>query len=132
MFSDRAGVVKTEHLKAHGGTASNRDEAAEHFGLQQVMVGVVMPLAEEEEICASQMDDETLAIDKSGRGDIPDAPGERMIPTQGRFPRRDRAPRDGKCYVSYDQYESSQIELSNVRCGESDVRRKCIRYGAAA
>src|SRR5918996_884142 len=107
MVGDRAGVVNTEHLKAHGGTASKGAQAAQHFGLQQMMVGVVVSLAEEEEISASQSADETLAIDKSGRGDIPDTPGERMIPTKGRFPRRDRASRHGKCYVSYDQYESS-------------------------
>ena len=107
MVGDRDGFVKTKHLKAHGGMASKGDQAAQHFGLQQVMVGVVVPLAEEEEISASQTGDETLAIDKSGRGDIPDTPGERMIPTKGRFPRRDRARRHGKCYVSHDQHEDS-------------------------
>ena len=101
------GVVKTEHLKSYGRTASKGDQAAQHFGLQQVMVGVVMPLAKEKEISASQTADETLAIDKSGGGNIPDTSAERMISTKGRFPRRDRAARHGKSYVSYDQYESS-------------------------
>jgi hypothetical protein len=64
-----------------------------------VVVGVVVPLAEEHEISASQSGDKTLAIDKSRREHIPDTPGESMIPTKGRFPRRDRAPRHGKCYV---------------------------------
>ena len=107
MIGDRLGVVKTEHLEADGGTASKGDQAAQHFGLQQVMVEVVVPLAEEEEIGASQTADETLAIDKSGGGNIPDTPAERMMLTKGRFPRRDRAARHGKSYVSYDQYESS-------------------------
>jgi hypothetical protein len=53
MVGDRGGVVKAEHFKAHGGTASGGNEATEHLGLQQVMVGVVMALAEEEEISAS-------------------------------------------------------------------------------
>ena len=82
MVGDRAGVVETEHLEAYGGTASDGDQAAQHFGLQQVMVGVVVPLAEEKEIGASQTADETLAIDKSGRGNIPDTPAERMMPTK--------------------------------------------------
>jgi hypothetical protein len=88
MAGDCGGVVKAEHFKGHGGTASNGDEAAEHFGLQQVMVGVVMLLAEKEEISASQTDDETPAINESGRGDIPNKPDERVISTEGRFPRR--------------------------------------------
>jgi len=100
MVGDSAGVVKAEHFKAHGGTASGGDEATEHFGLQPVMVGVVMSLAEKEEISASQTDDETLAIHESGRGDVPNTPGERMISTQGRFPWRGRAPRHGKRQAS--------------------------------
>ena len=86
MVGDCIGVVKTEHLEADGGTASKGDQAAQHFGLQQVMVEVVVPLAEEEEISASQTGDETLAIDKSGRGDIPDPSAERMMPAKSRFP----------------------------------------------
>jgi hypothetical protein len=54
MVGDSGGVVKAEHFKTHGGTASGGDEAVEHFGLQQVMVGVVMALAEKEEISASR------------------------------------------------------------------------------
>ena len=86
MIGDRLGVVETEHLEAYGGTASKGDQVAQHFGLQQVMVEVV---------------------DKSGGGNIPDTPAERMMLTKGRFPRRDRAARHRKSYVSYDQYESS-------------------------
>jgi hypothetical protein len=93
MVGDSGGVVKAEHFKAHGGTASGGDEATKHFGLQQVMVGVVVSLAEKEKISASQTADKTPTIYESGRGDVPDTPGERMILTQGRFPRRDRAPR---------------------------------------
>jgi hypothetical protein len=96
MVGDSGGVVKAEHFKAHGGTASGGDEAVEHFSLQQVMIGVVMALAEKDEISVSQTDDETLAIHESGRGDVPNTPGERMISTQGRFPWRDRAPQHGK------------------------------------
>ena len=97
MVGDRAGVVKTEHLKAYGRTASEGNQAAQHFGLQQMMVGVVVPLAEKKEIGASQTGDETLAIDKSGGGNIPDTPAQRMISTKSRFPLRDRASRHGKC-----------------------------------
>ena len=68
MVGDRVGVVKTEHLEAYGGTASQGDQAAQHFGLQQVMVGVVVSLAEEKEIGANQTGYEILAIDKSGGG----------------------------------------------------------------
>lgn len=100
MVGDRGGVVKAEHLKAHGRTASKGDQAAQYFRLQLVMVAIVVPFAEEHEISASQPGDKTLAIDKPGRGDIPDTPGESMIPTKARFPRRDRAPRYRKCYVS--------------------------------
>jgi hypothetical protein len=49
MPGDRGGVVKAEHFKSHGGTASERGQAAEHLGLQQVMIGVIMPLAEKQE-----------------------------------------------------------------------------------
>jgi len=86
MVGDSGGVVKAEHFKAHSGTASGGDEATQYFGLQQVMVGVVMSLAEKEEISTSQTADKTAAIYKSCRGDVPDTPGERMILTQGRFP----------------------------------------------
>ena len=106
MVGDRAGVVKTEHLKTHGGTATKGDQTAHHFGLQLVMVRVVVPLAKEDEISARQTSDETLALDKSGGGDIPDTPGERMIPTQGRLPRRNRAPRQGQGDKSYEPYKS--------------------------
>jgi hypothetical protein len=96
VVGDSGGVVKAEHFKAHGGTASGSDETTKDFGLQQVMIGVIMALAEKEEISVSQTDDETLAIHESGRGDVPNTPGERMISTQGRFPWRDRAPRHTK------------------------------------
>jgi hypothetical protein len=51
-----------------------------------MMVGVVVPLAEKEEISASQTGDETLAIHEPGRENVPNTPGERMISTQGRLP----------------------------------------------
>jgi hypothetical protein len=86
MVGNSSSVVKAEHFKAHGGTASGGDQAMEHFGLQPMMVGVVMSFAEKEEISASQTDDETLAIHESARGNLPNTPGERMISTQGRFP----------------------------------------------
>jgi hypothetical protein len=86
MVGDSAGVVKAEHFKAHGRTAPGGDEATEHFGLQQVMVRIVMSLAEKEKISASQTDDEALTIDESGRGNVQNTPGERMTLTQGRFP----------------------------------------------
>src|SRR5512145_1063555 len=108
MVGDGGGVVEAEHFEAHGGTASDGNKAAKHPGLQQVMIGIVMPLAEKEEISASQTADETLAINESGRGDFPNTPGEKMISTNGRFPRSDRAPRRGKCpQVRDDQCESS-------------------------
>jgi len=82
MVGDRAGIVETEHFKTHCRTASNSNQAPEYFGLQQVMVRVVVPLAEKDEISAGQTFDQSLTIDESGRGDVPDAPGERMISTQ--------------------------------------------------
>ena len=82
MSGDNAGVVKAEHFKTHCGMSSKGDQAAKHFGLQQVMVRVVVPLAEKDEISAGQTFDQSLTIDESGRGDVPDAPGERMISTQ--------------------------------------------------
>jgi hypothetical protein len=45
MVGDRAGVVEAEHFKTHCGMSSNDNQASEHFGLQQVVIGVVMPLA---------------------------------------------------------------------------------------
>jgi len=86
MVGDRAGIVETEHFKTHCRTASNSNQAPEYFGLQQVMVRVVVPLAEKDEISAGQTFDQSLTIDESGRGDVPDTPGERMISTQRRFP----------------------------------------------
>jgi hypothetical protein len=117
MLGESSSIVKAEHFKTHCGTSSNRNQAAEHFGLQQMMVGVVMPLAEEEEVSASQTGDETPVLNKSGRGDVPNTPGERMILTKGRFPGRDRAPRHGTCYVAYNQYQGGEIEFSSVWCG---------------
>jgi len=105
MVGDSGSVVNAEHFKTHCRPPSIGDDAAEHFGLQHVMVRVIMALAEENEISASQTRDETLAINESGGGDVPNTPGERMISTKGRFPRRDRAPRHGTCYISYDQHE---------------------------
>jgi hypothetical protein len=103
MVGDSFSVVKPEHFKTHCGPSSSSNEAAEHCGLQQVMVGVIMALAEEKEISASQTGQETLAINESAGGDVPNTPGERMISTEGRFPGRDRAPRHGTCYASDDQ-----------------------------
>ena len=64
MLSDGFGVVKAEHFEAHSGTASHGDDTPNHFGLQTVMVGVVMSLAEKDEISASQTGNQTLAIDE--------------------------------------------------------------------
>jgi hypothetical protein len=64
MFSDSFGVVKAEHFEADSGTASHGDDTPNHFGLQQVMVGIVMSLAEEDEISASQTGNQNLAIDE--------------------------------------------------------------------
>jgi hypothetical protein len=83
MVGDSANVFEAEHFKTHCGTSSNGNQAPEHISLQQVMVGVVMPLAEKEKISASQTFDQTLTIDESGGRDVPDTPGERMISTQG-------------------------------------------------
>ena len=65
MSDDNACVVKAEHFKCHCGMSSNGDQAPKHLGLQHVMVGVVMPLAEKDEISASQTLDQSLAIDES-------------------------------------------------------------------
>ncbi len=86
MRSDSIGVVEAQHFEAHSGTAPHGDETPDHFGLQSVMVGIVMPLTEEDEISASQTGNETLAINECARGDVPNKSGERMISTQGRFP----------------------------------------------
>ncbi len=82
MVGDSFSVVKAEHFKTHRGPSSNSDEAAEHFGLQKVMVGVVMTLTEKKEISASQTGQETLAINESAGRDVPDTPGERVISTK--------------------------------------------------
>lgn len=81
MPGDRAGVVEPEHFKPHCGTSSNSNQAPEHFGLEKMMVGVIVPLAEKYEISANQTFDQTLAIDELGGGDVPDTTGERMIST---------------------------------------------------
>ena len=79
MLGDSAGVVEAEHFKTDCGTPSDGDQAAEHFGLKHVMVGVVVPLAEQDEISARQMFDQSMVIDESGGGDLPNTSGERMI-----------------------------------------------------
>ena len=81
MSGDNAGVVKAEHFKTHCGMSSKGDQAPKHFGLQHVMVGVVMPLAEKDEISASQTFDQSLAIDELLGDDVPNTSGERMILT---------------------------------------------------
>ena len=82
ILGDSAGVVETEHFKTDCGTPSDGDQAPEHFGLQHVMVGVVVPLAEQDEISAGQTFDQTLPSDESGGGDLPNTTGERMISAQ--------------------------------------------------
>ena len=79
MSGDSASVVAAEHFKTHCGTSSNGDQTPKHFGLQHVMVGVVMALAEKDEISAGQTFDQSLAIDESVGGDVPNTSGERMI-----------------------------------------------------
>jgi hypothetical protein len=81
MVGDRICVVEAEHFKTHCGTSSNRDQAPDYFGLQHMMVRVVMPLAEKDEISASQTFGQSLAIDELGGGDLPNTSGERMIST---------------------------------------------------
>jgi hypothetical protein len=46
------------------------------------MVRIVVPLAEQDEIRAGQTFDQSLAIDESGGGDLPNTSGERMIAAQ--------------------------------------------------
>jgi hypothetical protein len=82
ILGDSASVVEAEHFKTHCGTSSSGNQVPEHFGLELMMVGVVVPLAEQDEIRASQTFDQTLAIDESLGGDVPDTSRERMISTQ--------------------------------------------------
>ena len=81
MVGDRAGIVEPEHFKTHCGTSSNSNQAPEYFGLEQMMVGVIMALAEKYEISATQTFDQTPAINELGGRDVPNMPGERMIST---------------------------------------------------
>ena len=97
MLGDGGGIVKAEHFKAHGGTASSRDEAAEHFGLQQMMVGVVVPLAEEDEASGRHARGERRRLDEPRGHDVPDLAGEGMIDAGRRLPRRrQRRLREGR------------------------------------
>ena len=75
MSGNRRGIVKAKHFKADGGTAPSRKQAAEHLGLQKVMVGVIMPFTEKQEMGVRQTRDESWAVDESGRGRIPDTAG---------------------------------------------------------
>jgi hypothetical protein len=79
MVGDNFSVVEAEHFKTDCGTSPNGNQTTEHFGLQQVMIRVVVPLAEKDEVSASQTFDQTLAIDESCGSDVPNTPGERMI-----------------------------------------------------
>jgi hypothetical protein len=45
------------------------------LGLQKVMVGVIMPFTEKQEMGVRQTRDESWAVDESGRGRIPDTAG---------------------------------------------------------
>jgi hypothetical protein len=81
MSGDNVGVVKAEHFKTHCGTSSNGNQTPKHFGLQHVMVGIVMPLAKKSEVGASQTFDQSLALDESVGGNVPNTSGERMIST---------------------------------------------------
>ncbi len=82
MIGNRAGVVEAKHFETHCGTPPSGNQTPHHSGLQQMMVAVVMALAEKEEVSASQTFDQTLTIDESVGGDLPNSVGERMIPTQ--------------------------------------------------
>jgi hypothetical protein len=81
MLGDSAGIVEAEHFKTDCRTPPARNQAPKHFGLQLMMVEVIVPLAEQDEISARQTGDQSLAIDESGRGDVPDTAGEWMIST---------------------------------------------------
>jgi hypothetical protein len=81
MSGDNVGVVKAEHFKTHCGTSSNGNQTPKHFGLQHVMIRVVMALAEKDEVSASQTSDKSLAIDELLGRDVPNTSGERMIST---------------------------------------------------
>ena len=75
MVGDRAGVIEAEHFESHCWTSPSGDQAPQHFGLEQVVVGVIMPLAEKDEISARQTGDHARGIDEPGGGDVPYAPG---------------------------------------------------------
>ena len=82
MVGDDAGIITAEHFKTHRGTPSGGNQAPHYLGLQQVVVGVVVPLAQEHKVSASQTFDQTWPIDELGRGDAKNTPGERMISTK--------------------------------------------------
>ena len=73
MSGDSCGIVEPEHFEAHGRTASKSNQAANHFGLQKMMIRIVMLLTEKHKVSPSQTGNETSVIDKPCGGDIPDA-----------------------------------------------------------
>jgi hypothetical protein len=83
MLGDHASVVRPEHFKADRGSPSKVNHAPEDFGLKQMVIGVIVSLAEKDKIGAGQTVEENLAIDESGCGDVPDAPSQRVISIQG-------------------------------------------------
>jgi hypothetical protein len=91
MLGDHASVVQSEHFKPDCGTPSTVNHAPEDFGLKQMMIGVIVALAEKDKSGAGQTLKENLAIDEARCGDVPDAPSQRVISIQGRFPRHSRA-----------------------------------------
>ena len=111
VVGDGAGVVEAEHLETNGGPAAGGDQAAQHLGLQPVVVRIVVLLAEEHEVGASQTDHEAPVIDEFAGRHVPDAASERMVAAVLRLPGGNRARRQ-QCH----QHEPEQIAPIRV-CG---------------
>jgi hypothetical protein len=75
-------LVHVEHLEGQRGVAPVRREGPHERGLEGVVVGVVMLLAEEHEARLGELRLQCGLVDPARVGDIPDAADERMADEQ--------------------------------------------------
>src|SRR5213076_14314 len=88
VAGDRRGVIGREHLEAHRGATARRDQPAQQAGLDGVVLGIVVPLAQQDEPRGGETAGEVGRGDEAVGSDVPDCLCQGVVP-----PRRTQPPR---------------------------------------
>ena len=88
---DRSGVIGREHLEGHGRLDSGSDEQRDHPRLQEMIVGIVVLLAEQDEARADEPRGKLLLREKRVARHVVDATDEAVGGRRGRRLRRTAA-----------------------------------------